>query len=253
MEPQDQGQKAPKFRSPRSAARERAPTGPGSARSARGHRGPGPGNASLAFAAVGRPSAHGVAGRASPGSGAGILDPEGKEAKAVGRTWVLQNHEASASRSLDQEVTLAGRPAKARGATKRSAPKAPRPFPRAAGRGREAGMDAGAGGRVGRGSGTFSGEPRRAAKGSQDPRTAWAGFLSPGRRGLLPRECAPSWDLGQVPAFGSHPAAPCLPRHPGAGPQGPLLGGPVGRTERATRRLAGRRAAGWGPHAPGRC
>lgn len=32
----------------------------------------------------------------------------------MGHTWVFQNHEASAFRSLNQEVTLAGRPAKAR-------------------------------------------------------------------------------------------------------------------------------------------
>lgn len=54
MEPQDQGQEAPKFRCPRSAARERAPTGAGLACSARGHRGPGPGDAPAGFRGRGR-------------------------------------------------------------------------------------------------------------------------------------------------------------------------------------------------------
>lgn len=82
---------------------------------------------------------------------AGILEPEGKRAKAVGCTWALQNHEISAFRSRNREVTLTCRPAKARGITKRRAPQDLRRFLGAAGKWLEAGMGAGAGSRAGLG------------------------------------------------------------------------------------------------------
>lgn len=98
----------------------------------------------------------------------------------------------------------------------------PRPVLVAAGRR----LGAGQGGTAG----VFSGQPRGAARGPWDARTAWAGFLSPRRRKLLLRSCAPSRALSRILVFGSHPRTPCPPRHPGAGPRGLSWGGQGARS-----------------------
>ena len=197
-----------------------------------------------------------VSGR--PGS-AGILEPEGKRAKAVGCTWALQNHHISAFRSRNQEVTLTCRPAKARGITKRSALEDPRPFLGAAGRGREARMGAGAGSRAGLGwAGLWQhlwrtppggeGSPGRASRQGKASKSRAARATSERVRAFLG-----SWPCSWTPRVWESPGCALPAQAPRAGPRGSHGGGPVGRTDRATRRLAGRRAAGWGPRAPGRC
>lgn len=148
-------------------------------------------------------------------------------------------------------MTLTCRPAKARGITRRRAPEDLRPFLGAAGKRLEAdgALELGAG-QVPAGVFAASPEnPRQAARDPRDARTARARLLSLGQRGPLPSECAPSGLFGRalgLPAFVS--PAGCAPARPGTPGRdhGAPRGGPVGRTDRATRRLARRRAAGWG-------
>jgi len=185
----------------------------------------------LAFAAVGGPNAHGVgqAGeRRDPGT-------RGKRAKAVGCTWALQNHDISAFRSRNQEVTLTCRPAKARGISKRSALEDPRPFLGAAGKRREARMGAGAGSRARLG---------WAGLGRHLWRTPPGGEGSPGRAsrpGKAPKSRAARATSERVRAFlGSWPGSwtPGVWESPGCAlpaqaPRGGTTGLPRGRAGRA--------------------
>lgn len=208
----------------------------------------------LAFAAVGRPSANGV-GPAGERSDPGTRGQEGEGRGlhlgfAEPRDLGFPVSEPGGDPHLPPSKSARNHEAHCAGG---SAPVSPGCRERPGGRDGRWSWEPG---RAGRGSGGISGEPRQAARDPRDARTARARLLSLGRRGPLPSECAPSWALSRalgLQAFGSHPGAPCPPRHPGAGPPGPHGGGPVGRTDRATRRLAGKRAAGWGPHASGRC
>lgn len=228
LEPQGQKHWGPRSQRRRSGPGQRAPTRGGSAHPARGRCGHDPGDAPPAFAAVGRPGAHGVAGRAGPGApgSSGFAD----------------------SRALGFPVCELGgdaRPPPPTAARRRVEPRSamhPRRRARFSGC-RERAGDGDGRGRTGGAQSGISRQPR-ARPGAPGRANLPRRVLSPGRRGLLRGERDPSRARGRAGVWPS-------PGTPGAGPRGPRGGGRAGLTELATRRLVGR-AAGRGPGAPGR-
>lgn len=234
-EPQGQGEKVPEFRGPRGAARERAPAGGGSACLARGHRGRDPGDAPPAVAAMGKPSAHGVAGRTGPGARR-LWIPGARRRRRGPRPGFTQPRglgfpvcEPEGDPRLQPRESAWSHEARcARGAL---------PVP---GSCRERAGDwdgrwswerGGAGPRA---ASLASPAKRRGGPETREPPEA--GFQNPRRRALLAGESAPSRARGRIPAFGSLPGPPW----PGRDREAPdWASGWAGRAHRARHAAPG--------------